>query len=251
MLNMFGKNIKIIKVKDYNAMSEIGSEILLDEILENPSAVLGLPTGKTPIGTYEILATAFRSWEIDFSKLTTFNLDEYVGLDKNHPQSYNRFMRENLFSKINIPEENFHLPNGCAQDLEAECYRYEQLIDEKGIDLQVLGIGDNGHIGFNEPSTYFSRGTHKVKLTKETIASNADKFFGGDIAQVPTEAISMGIKSILKAKKIVLMASGYDKAEAIAAMLKRPITSRVPASILRKHQNVTVIIDHAAANLLN
>lgn len=235
----------------YDEMAETAVDILIDSIETNRFLKLGLPTGKTPEGVYKLLARAHKNCGVDFSKLTTFNLDEYVGLDINHPQSYNRFMKENLFSKINIPEKNYHLPNGCAKDLEEECLRYEKLIRESGgIDIQLLGIGGNGHIGFNEPSTCFSRGTHKVKLTKETIASNAEKFFDGDIDRVPKEAITMGIKSILDAKKIILIASGIEKAKVIEALVNKPITSRIPATILQRHANVILIIDKAAASLI-
>jgi len=218
------------------------------QIVRKPDSVLGLATGSTPLGVYSLLAE-YHARGTDFSRLTTFNLDEYVGLAPDHPQSYHWYMRENFFSKVNIKPDRIFIPNGMAEDLEAECLRYDELIKQAGgIDLQLLGIGSNGHIGFNEPGTEFGTTTHIVDLAESTIRDNA-RFFES-IDQVPTRALSMGIKSIMQAKEVILMASGGSKADAVCAAVKGPVTTAVPASVLQLHPCVTFVVDQAAASRL-
>jgi glucosamine-6-phosphate deaminase len=240
--------MKILVVADYESMSNAAAQIVQGQIARDPRSVLGLATGSTPLGVYKTLAEYHRQG-LDFDELTTFNLDEYVGLAADHPQSYRHYMQENFFSKVNIRPENTHIPNGAAQDLQAECLRYEQLMAEAGgIDLQLLGIGSNGHIGFNEPGTAFGSQTQVVDLTESTIQDNA-RFFATP-QDVPTQALSMGIKSIMQAKAIVLMASGANKADAVHAALRGPVTPHVPASVLQLHPFVTFVVDQAAAGRL-
>ncbi len=216
---------------------------LLDE---KPNAVLGLATGSSPIGLYKELVKAYKDNEISFKEVKTVNLDEYVGIQSTHSQSYNTFMKEHLFDHVDIKSDNTFLPNGNADDLEKECDRYEKLLENLHVDLQVLGIGSNGHIGFNEPDTSFDSTTHVIDLAKQTLIDNA-RFFN-HVDEVPKQAITMGISSILKAKKIILIASGKSKAKAIKAMIMGPITESVPASILQNHQDVVVIVDKEAAS---
>jgi glucosamine-6-phosphate deaminase len=214
-----------------------------------PDIVLGLATGGTPVGMYEELVRRHREDGVDFSRVTSFNLDEYVGLPASHPQSYRTYMYIHLFEKINIDEKRTHIPRGDAPDLAAECERYErEIVRAGGIDVQVLGIGTNGHIGFNEPGSTAETTTRVVQLTKSTVEANARYF---DSAQaVPTQAVSMGIRNILAAKRILLLASGQSKAEAVQRMLEGEITPELPASLLRHHGDVTVILDRQAASLL-
>ncbi|MBM7600527.1 glucosamine-6-phosphate deaminase [Virgibacillus halotolerans] len=237
--------MKIIKVKDYAKMSEEACSIVVNKLhqLENP--IFGLATGSTPEGLYECLIEEYKQKRASFKNATTFNLDEYVGLDKNDPNSYNHFMNEKLFNHVDISNEQTHLPNGAAEDLEKECSDYEALIREAGyIDLQILGIGTNGHIGFNEPGTSFSSRTQVIDLDESTRNVNA-RFFNS-LDEVPTNAITMGIESIMESKEIVLLASGENKAEAIAHLIEGEVTEDFPASILQKHAHVTVIADEAA-----
>jgi glucosamine-6-phosphate deaminase len=235
--------------KDYAEMSRLAADLVCRLLESKPDAVLGLATGSTPIGLYEELVRRHKAG-LDFSRVTTFNLDEYYGLDPNHPESYNYFMWEHLFSKINIPREQVNIPNGAAADPEEECQRYEAKIAAAGgIDLQILGIGHNAHIGFNEPGTPFGSTTSLVKLTPETIKANA-RFFEKE-EDVPREAISMGIKSIMQSRSIILLANGEGKAEAVAAAIQGPVTEEVPASVLQLHPNCTFILDEAAAKKLN
>lgn len=242
--------MKVIICKDYDEMSQMAAEIVANQINSNPHTVLGLATGSTPVGMYRNLVKMNREGKVDFSNVVTFNLDEYVGLNKDHPCSYHRFMDENLFDHVNIKRENVHLPNGVAPSLEEECKTYERMIAQAGgVVLQVLGIGHNGHIGFNEPGTPFHSTTHVVELAQRTIEANSRFFNSPD--QVPRKAISMGIKTIMQAQKILLLASGKDKAEAISKALNGPITTEVPASVLQLHPNVTVIIDEGAASALD
>lgn len=240
--------MKVVVVANFDSMSAEVAKMVYGQIVRKPTSVLGLATGSTPLGVYKLLAE-YHARGTDFSRVTTFNLDEYVGLGPDHPQSYHWYMQQNLFSKININPKQTFIPNGLAQDLNAECERYEELIKQAGgIDLQVLGIGTNGHIGFNEPGTAFGTTTHVVELAESTIRDNS-RFFES-IDQVPTKAISMGIKSIMQAKEIILMASGGSKADAIYATVNGPVTTDVPASVLQLHPNVTLVVDQAAASRL-
>ncbi len=240
-----GLLMRIIYAKDYDELSRKAANIVSATITLKPNCVLGLATGSTPIGMYSQLVDRYTNNEIDFRYVKTVNLDEYVGLSEDHPQSYRYYMNENLFSKVNLNKENTHLPNGLTKDLSAECVEYETLIaDLGGIDLQVLGIGNNGHIGFNEPSDIFEKQTHVVTLTESTRKANA-RFFNS-LEDVPTQAITMGIKSIMKARAILLLATGEGKKEILERALFGSITPDVPASILQMHPNVTVVADKAA-----
>lgn len=240
--------MKVIKVKDYNELSKVACEIFVKEIKKNPSLTLGLATGSTPIGLYQNLIKEYEKGNISFKDVKTFNLDEYCGLERSHPQSYYTFMHENLFSKIDINLDNVHLPRTDGTDLEKLAKEYNELLLQNQIDLQVLGIGSNGHIGFNEPGTSFDQETFVVELTQKTREDN--KRFFNSIDEVPTHAITMGIKNILAAKKIVLLASGKAKAEAIYKTVKEQPTPDVPASALQLHPDVTIIVDEEAGALL-
>ena len=229
-------------------MSCEAGRIVARQILAKEDSVLGLPTGDTPIGMYEELVQMYNCGVIDFSKIITFNLDEYYGLSPDHPQSYHRYMREKLFNHVNAQEGNIHVPDGVARDIEEECRRYEEEIYRYGgIDLEILGIGPNGHIGFNEPGSDWGMITGLVKLSEETRRSAASHF--GDPAEVPSQAITMGIKTIMRARKILLLAYGKKKAEITFKALKGPITKQVPASTLQLHPTVTVILDKEAGSL--
>ncbi|MFJ8265720.1 glucosamine-6-phosphate deaminase [Peribacillus asahii] len=241
--------MKIVVAENYEDMSNKAAQIIIDKVKHNPSSVLGLATGSTPKKTYQLLIEDHNNNQATYQNIHTVNLDEYVGPNPDNPNSYHYFMNENLFKSIDIPKEQTHIPNGLASNLQEECNRYESLIMQLGgIDLQLLGIGVNGHIGFNEPGTSFETGTHVIKLTNSTRKANA-RFFT-DISEVPTHAITMGIKSILKSKEILLLASGEKKANAIKQLVEGPIDEQFPASILKKHPNVTVIADKAALSLL-
>jgi glucosamine-6-phosphate deaminase len=219
-------------------------------LAETPTLVIGLPTGRTPVGLYHELATIAAAGHADFSRATTFNLDEFVGLRPSHPGSYRRFMDEHLFGRVNLRPERIHFLNGAAKDLRAECRRYEAAIGAAGgIDVQILGIGTNGHIGFNEPARELEARTHRVRLTPETRRSNA-ALFGGDLAAVPEEALSMGMATILQARAIVLLATGRSKAACIERVVNGPITTDGPASFLQLHPRVDIVIDRAAAERL-
>jgi len=232
--------MRIIKVKDYEEMSRKAADFIAAQIILKPNTVLGLATGSTPIGTYENLVRLNKDGCVDFSQVTSINLDEYYGLEPTHDQSYRYFMNKHLFSKINSNPENTHVPNGKADDIDAECRRYDNLIEKSGgIDLQLLGIGHNGHIGFNEPSDEFVPDTHCVSLTESTINANSRFFKSRD--EVPRKAITMGIKAIMQAGKVLLIASGEDKKEILKKALFGPVTPRVPASILQLHRDLTVI----------
>mgnify|MGYP000891919624 FL=1 len=236
--------------KDYSAMSKKAANIFADEIRQKPDLVIGLATGGTPVGTYQELIRMHRDEGLDFSKVVTFNLDEYYGLTPDNPQSYNYYMFENLFDHINIQNENVHIPDGRATDITTYCKEYDNKIEKSGgIDLQLLGIGVNGHIGFNEPAAELVVETHITNLTEDTIKANSRFFDSAD--QVPTKAITMGIGSIMKAKKIVLLASGKGKAEIMAKLLNNNlVTTKNPASLLMLHQDVTIIMDEEAASQL-
>lgn len=237
--------MKIIKAKDYNDMCRKAASIFLAQITLKPNCVLGLATGSTPIGVYEQLIEWYKNGDVDFSEVKTVNLDEYVGLDGTSDQSYRYFMNDKLFNHVNIDKANTNVPNGKADDRCAECCRYENLIKSLGgIDVQLLGIGNNGHIGFNEPNEFFDKTTHEVELTESTIAANT-RFFAS-VDEVPKTAISMGVQTIMQAKKIVLIANGKGKADIIFETCYGPITPNVPASALQLHPDVTVIVDEEA-----
>ena len=241
--------MRIIKTKTYEEMSAIAAGIIGGQVLLKPNCVLGLATGSSPIGAYKDLVKSYEDGILDFSEVRTVNLDEYCGLDDTNPNSYRYFMNDHLFDHVNIDKANTHVPNGHADDLEEEAVRYESFIQSLGgIDLQLLGIGNNGHIGFNEPGDCFAKETHPVRLTENTIAANA-RFFSS-VEEVPKYAISTGIKNIMQAKRILLIASGSAKAEALFSTICGPITPAVPASILQLHENVTIVADEAALALV-
>lgn len=242
--------MRIIVVDNYEEMSIEAARIIASCVTLKPDSVLGLATGSTPLGMYKQLININNKREVNFEHVKSFNLDEYYGLNKDNKQSYNYYMNENFFKHINIKPENINIPNGAAENIEEECISYEKKIKEAGgIDIQVLGIGVNGHIGFNEPDVKFEAETHLVQLDEQTIESNARFFESRE--EVPTSAISMGIKTIMHSKKILLLANGKSKAEAINKALNGKITPDVPASILQLHLDVTVILDKEAASLLN
>lgn len=217
---------------------------------QNPRLVLGLPTGRTPIPLYRELATLCRARQVDFSQATTFNLDEFVGLPARHPSSYRAFMQRHLFGRVNLPPTRIHFLNGTASDLEAECRRYERAIGRAGgIDLQILGLGTNGHIGFNEPAPALMAETHWTSLSQATRRANAG-FFGNRLRAVPREALSMGMATILHARRIVLLATGSGKARCVERMVNGPLTPALPASFLQLHRHVEVWVDRAAATRL-
>lgn len=241
-------NMKIIRVKDYDELSLEGTKIVGEFIKNNPQATLGLATGSSPIGLYQNLIKMFQNKEISFKEIKTYNLDEYCGLPKSHPESYYSFMYRNLFSHVDIKDENIHIPSSEGEDMQKNCDDYNRLLHQTTIDLQLLGIGGNGHIGFNEPGTPFDRETFLVKLAERTRQDN--KMFFKEDEEVPRYAITMGIKNIMEAKKIVMLISGKSKAEAVKRLLSGEITTNFPASILHKHPDVTVIIDEPAAALI-
>lgn len=232
--------MRIIKASNYNEMSRCAANIIAAQITLKPDSVLGLATGSTPIGTYKLLVKGYQQGNLDFSKVKSVNLDEYCGLDGSHDQSYRYFMNTNLFNHVNIDMANTNVPNGIATDLEQECKRYDRLLEELGgVDLQLLGIGHNGHIGFNEPNEFFDKTTHVVDLKQSTIDANS-RFFE-KIEDVPRRAITMGIKSIMSARKILLVA-GADKKDIIERALFGPITPQVPASVLQFHNDLIVVV---------
>ena len=241
-----------MQVQIYKDASQIGkavAQLFADKIIEKPSCVLGMATGSTPLPSYNCLVELYKQGKIDFSSVRTFNLDEYVGISRSHEQSYYRFMFDNLFSKINIKPENVQVPNPKSADPKDDCAPYDAAIDAAGgIDLQILGIGNNGHIAFNEPCGVFHFGTHIVDLTESTIEAN--KRFFKSVDEVPRKAITMGIGSIMKAREIMLIATGKAKAEAVKNMVKGDITPMCPASVLRLHPKVTIFLDTEAASLL-
>lgn len=241
--------MKVIIAPNYLEMSRSAANLIAAQVIMKHDSVVGLATGTTPLGIYDRLAEMNKRGDIDFSKVITVNLDEYCGLPGDHPQSYRYFMNLHLFDRVNIQKSNTHLPNGMAEDKEAECSRYDRLIAELGgIDLQLLGIGHNGHIGFNEPDEAFHPDTNIVKLTEKTIQANSRLF--EKASDVPRFAITMGIRSILCAKKILLAVNGADKAGILKQALTGPVTPLVPASILQLHPDVTVVADEEAARLL-
>ena len=236
-------------VDTYKEIGEKAADIFVAQLLMKPNSILGLATGSTPLSLYEALIQRYKDGKIDFSQVTSFNLDEYVGLAPDHEQSYRYFMEKNLFEHINIDKNKTYVPDGLVKDADAFGKAYDQQIKDMGyIDLQILGIGANGHIGFNEPDKIFTYATHKVDLAETTIKANS-RFFDS-IDDVPKQAISMGIGTIMKSKKIILMATGEAKAQAIRDAIYTDPAPEHPASILQFHQNVTVIVDKEAASLL-
>jgi len=241
--------MNLIIVENYDEISKLAAINIKDVINKKPNAVLGLATGSTPMGTYKELIKMNKENEVDFSKVTTVNLDEYIGLSENDAQSYRYFMNENLFNQINIKKENTFVPNGLAKDIDEETKNYDKRIDELGgIDIQFLGIGANGHIAFNEPSDILISGTHLTELAQSTIDANS-RFFNS-IDEVPKTAISMGLGQIMKSKKIILLAHGKEKANAIKEALSGKITTKNPATMLQMHKDVTIIIDNTIASLI-
>lgn len=241
--------MKLVLVKDYEEMSKVAAEIMGDIINEKPDAILGLATGGTPIGMYKELISMNKEGKVDFSKVTTVNLDEYIGLSGEHEQSYRYFMNKNLFDHINIDKEKTYIPNGLSEDIEEEGKAYDRKIDELGgTDIQLLGVGNNGHVAFNEPDNVLIAGTHITYLTKSTIEANS-RFFDS-MEEVPKTAITMGLGQIMKSKKILLIASGEGKAEAIKELFNGEITTQCPVTMLNMHRDVTVILDEAAARFI-
>lgn len=237
--------MNIIKAKDYQDMSRKAANIISAQVIMKPDCVLGLATGSTPVGTYAQLVEWYKKGDLDFSRVSTVNLDEYRGLKHSDPQSYYYFMQENLFGHVNIREDATFVPDGTNLDAAAACAKHEEIIRSLGgIDLQLLGLGNNGHIGFNEPGAAFEKETHCVDLTQSTIEANS-RFFDS-IDQVPTQAYTMGIRTIMQAKRILVVANGEAKADAVAKAFWGPVTPEVPGSILQMHPNVTVVADEAA-----
>ncbi|GMO60796.1 MAG: glucosamine-6-phosphate deaminase [Treponemataceae bacterium] len=242
-------NIKVYITADYKAMSQKAARIMQGQIMLKPNSVLGLATGSTPICLYDCLAEWHKAGELDFSAIRSVNLDEYQGLSGDSDQSYRFFMNKNLFSRVNIDVKKTYVPDGLAPDAATECARYDALIESLGgVDMQLLGLGRNGHIGFNEPAETFSVGTQRTALTESTIDANK-RFFASE-KDVPRFAFSMGIGTIMKARKILLAASGKDKAEAVRGMIAGGVTPKLPASILQFHPDVSVVLDTDAASLL-
>lgn len=237
--------MKIIKAKDYSSMSRMAANIISAQIIMKPNCVLGLATGSTPIGTYQQLINWYQKGDLDFSEVTSINLDEYKGLSPDNDQSYHYFMYHNLFKHININLSNTYLPNGLEKDSEKACLDYNHIIKKSGgVDLQLLGLGLNGHIGFNEPGSAFEKETHCVSLTQCTIDANS-RFFES-LDDVPKEAYTVGIKAIMQAKKIVIIVNGENKADIVREAFFGPITPRVPASVLQLHNDVILVGDEAA-----
>ena len=241
--------MRIYKAKDYEEMSRKAAGIVSAQIIMKPDCVLGLATGSTPVGLYKQLIEWYRNGDLDFSGVRTVNLDEYKGISRENDQSYYYFMHQNLFDHVNIPAGNTHLPDGMEPDSEKECRRYEELIQSMGsVDLQLLGIGHNGHIGFNEPADAFDKLVHCVNLTQSTIEAN--KRFFASAEDVPKQAYTMGIQTIMQAKKVLMVVSGADKADILKQVISGPVTPHVPASILQLHPNFVLIADEDALSAL-
>ena len=238
--------MKIIRVKNYEEASEKAYEVMKEFI--KPGAVLGLATGSTPLGLYALMVKDHEENGTDYSQIRTFNLDEYVGLPLHHRESYYSFMHTNLFNKVGIPEENTHVPGGLG-DLEANCKAYDEMLAKESVDIQLLGIGADGHIGFNEPGTPFSLGTHVTDLAEQTRKDN-QRFFNDLNEETPYQAVTMGPATIMAAKNVLLIATGENKAEAIKGMIEGPVSEECQASLLQNHPNCTVIIDEGAGKLL-
>ncbi|HWT75522.1 MAG TPA: glucosamine-6-phosphate deaminase [Mobilitalea sp.] len=242
--------MRIYKVSDYKEMSRKAANIISAQIILKPDCVLGLATGSTPVGIYKQLIEWHKKGDLDFCEVKTVNLDEYKGLTADNVQSYHFFMASNLFDHVKIPITNTFLPDGLAQDCDEECNRFNNVIEQLGgIDLQLLGLGHNGHIGFNEPGEAFEKGTHCVDLTESTMEANSRLFKEDET--IPKQAYTMGIRTIMLARKILLVVSGKDKAEILLKALTGPITPAVPASILQMHSDFTVVADAEAASLLD
>ncbi len=234
--------MKIIEVKNYHALSMLAAKIIIDEVREKPNLVIGFATGKTPLKLYKNLVGAYRKGEVDFSGIKTFNLDEYYPIKQNeYKKSYRSYMSKRFFSDVNIPKENIHLLDGNSKDIAKSCKDYENQIRKNPIDLQILGIGINGHIGFNEPGSKKDSKTRVVKLSPSTIKRNKVSY---------TKALTMGISTIMKSKKIILLASGKSKAEVIERMIKGKESEKLPASFLKNHKDITVIVDKKAGSLI-
>ncbi|PID82573.1 MAG: glucosamine-6-phosphate deaminase [Clostridiales bacterium] len=241
-----------MKICVFDNLEEISKEafrLVFEQIKQKKNTSLGLATGSSPIGLYKLMIEAYRNNELDFSEVSTYNLDEYIGVPKENKNSYWYFMNENLFKHINIKKDNCHIPNANSSDIIKECFNYDKTIEKiGGVDIQILGIGRNGHIGFNEPGSDFKSKTWIVDLKRETIEDNSRFFKNKDL--VPTKAITMGISTIMSAKKIILLAYGKKKQEAIKKMIYGEVTEKVPASVLQMHNNVTVLVDKDAAKLI-
>jgi len=242
-------NMTIFIDNTYEEMSQRAADIFSDELTKNKNGVFGFATGSTPLGLYDELIKRYEANEISFEDIKSFNLDEYHPISQSNEQSYVYFMKNNLFNHIDIKEENIHIPNGECEDPILECERYEELINSMGgIDFQILGIGENGHIGFNEPGTSFESETNHTELTESTIEANS-RFFE-NIDDVPKHALSMGMKTIMNTKKIILLATGKKKADIICESFLGEITPDVPASILQRHEDVTILLDNDAGHAL-
>ena len=241
--------MKIIIKKNYGELSKEAAEIIREGVQKKPNIVLGLPTGSSPLGCYEELIRMHKEEGLDFSRVVTFNLDEYLGLPPDHLQSYNYFMFENFFNHVNLNNKNINIPDGMTKNVEALSIKYEENIKEAGgIDIQLLGIGSDGHIAFNEPGTPLDSRTHMAELAESTTKDNS-RFFGKE-EMVPKFAITMGVQTIFEAKKIILLASGENKAEAVVKFIEGQITSQITASALQKHPDAIIILDEAAASKL-
>ena len=240
--------MKIIIAENYSEMSEIAARIISQLILQKPDATLGLATGTTPIGTYKLLIENYKKGILSFKNVKSVNLDEYVGLDFDNDQSYHYFMNDNLFNHVDIDKANVNVPNGLGKDLNANCKAYDKILEDFPRDLQLLGLGGNGHVGFNEPGTPFKSYTHIVDLTERTIKDNSRLFAAPN--DVPKQAITMGIMEICRAKKVLLLASGKSKADAVYAMVKGDVSENCPASVLQLHNDATIVIDKDAASKL-
>ena len=240
--------MKIVRARDYDDMSRKVANLIAAQVILKPTTILGLATGTTPIGTYQQLIKAYENGDLDFSQVRSYNLDEYRGLTHDDPQSYHFFMNDQLFNHINIDPANVHVPDGSNPDADAACSEYDRMVEEAGYcDLQLLGIGRNGHIGFNEPDEVFSKGTHCVDLTQSTIEANARLFEREE--DVPRQAYTMGTQTIMNARMVVVAANGENKAQAVHDMCFGPITPQCPASILQLHPNVVVVADEEALAL--
>ncbi|MGM9662503.1 MAG: glucosamine-6-phosphate deaminase [Oscillospiraceae bacterium] len=241
--------MRVYRAEDYRSMSRRAANIISAQVIYKPNCVLGLATGSTPVGTYQQLIDWYKKGDLSFAETRSVNLDEYIGLSPEHSQSYRYFMQSNFFDHIDIRRENTHVPDGMAQDLEAECRRYNRIIHELGgIDMQLLGMGHNGHIGFNEPGRAFELETHVVDLTESTIQANA-RFFSS-LDEVPRRAMTMGIKNIMQARRILVVVSGEDKADIVYRAFLGAVVPEVPASILQMHPDVTLVGDRAALRKL-
>lgn len=239
----------IYKVKNYEEMSRKAASLIAAQVIAKPDSILGLATGSSPVGTYQNLIKAYENGDLDFSNVKSINLDEYKGLSPENDQSYRYFMNTNLFDHINIDKSNTHVPNGLEPDADKACAEYNEIIAQSGgIDLQLLGLGPNGHIGFNEPDSVFIAGTHCVDLTESTIEANKRFFESAD--DVPRQAYTMGIQNIMSAKKIVVVVSGANKAESLAKAVNGTIDPQVPASILQLHNDVVIVADEAALSMM-